>query len=124
MLPNPALSLQSRVLRGARRRLRMHEQQHAELLGLRPERIELAIGQLLPFDAATDGGAAESELLDRLLELIGRQIGMLQCQRRHPYEPIGMLGAPLRDLLVLQRDDVTREQRSAEYPQALMLIAW
>ena len=100
-----ALSLQSRVLRRARRRLRVHEQQHAELLRLGPERIELAIGQLLTFDAAADRRAAQSQLPDGLVQLLGRKIGMLQRERRHPDEAIRMLRAPLRDLLVLQRDD-------------------
>ena len=37
-----ALALQTRVLRGAGSRLRMHEYENTELLGLGPERIELA----------------------------------------------------------------------------------
>ena len=110
MLPKPALALQAHVLGGARGGLRVHEQQHAQLLRLRPERIELAVGQLLPFDAAADGGAAQAELSDRLVQLIGREVGMLQRQRRHPDEAIGVLGAPLRDLFVLERDEIARQR--------------
>ena len=39
-----ALALQPRVDGRARRLLRMHEDDDAELFGFRPERIELAIG--------------------------------------------------------------------------------
>ena len=89
VLPSPPLPLQARVLRRARRRLRMHEQHHAQLLRLRPERIELPIRQLLAFDAAADGGAAQSQLPDRLVQLLGRQVGVLQrdaspCRRIDP----------------------------------------
>ena len=42
-------------LAGAPVALRMDEDQHAELLGLGPERMELRIGELLAVDAAADG---------------------------------------------------------------------
>ena len=110
VLPSSALPLQPRVLRRPRRGLRVHEEHDAELLRLGPERIELAIGQLHALDAAADRGAAHAELLHRVIELLGRELGMLQRQRRHPDEAIGMLGAPLRDALVLQRDEVARQR--------------
>jgi hypothetical protein len=45
----------------------MHEQQDAKLLRLRPERMELPIGELLALTAAADCGASEAQLLDRLV---------------------------------------------------------
>ena len=39
--------------------LRVDEDEHAELLGLGPERMKLRIGQLLAVDAAADGRAAQ-----------------------------------------------------------------
>ena len=92
VLPSPPLPLQSRVLRRAGRRLRVHEEQHAQLLRLCPERIELAIGELLAFDAAADGGAAQAQLPDRLVQLVGREVGMLQRDRGHPHEAIRVRG--------------------------------
>src|SRR2546422_11724731 len=54
-VPQTTFSLQSRVLCGARCVLRVHEQQYPELLRLGPERIELAVGEFLAFNAASDG---------------------------------------------------------------------
>ena len=73
----------------------MHEEQDAELLRLCPERIELAVGDFLAFDAASDGGATQSQLFDALLQLIGRQVGVLQRHGRHSHKPIRIPGTPL-----------------------------
>src|SRR5712671_5964096 len=52
------------------RALRMDENQRAELFGLGPERMKFRIRQLFPIDAAADQRAAQSELLDRIFELL------------------------------------------------------
>src|SRR5436190_24039279 len=101
-LAQPALALHARVGRSPRRRLRVHEHDDTELFGFRPERIELAIRELLAFAAAADGRAAESELLDGILELLGRQFGILQRDGRDADEAVRVRGAPLRDFLVLE----------------------
>src|SRR5262249_53872825 len=62
------------ILCGARCPLGMHEQQNPQLLGFCPERIELTIGDLLTFDASSDGGAAQSQFVDGFVQLVGRQI--------------------------------------------------
>ena len=48
-----------------------------------------------------DGGSAKPETRDAILELFGRELGMLQRYRRHGHESIGMGGHPLRQSLVL-----------------------
>ena len=111
-----ASPLEARVLGRPRRRLRVHEEQHAELFGLRPEGIEAPVRQLLAFDAAADRGAAQSQLADGVVELLGGEIGMLQRDRRHADEPIRMRAAPLGDLLVLQRDEIARERALGRVP--------
>src|SRR5262249_53325141 len=90
-------------LRGADR---MDEHQHAELLGLLPERVELRIRELLPFDAAADAGAAQAELLHGVLELLRGEIGMLQRHRGERDESVGLLGDDLGELVVLQLDQL------------------
>ena len=87
----------------------MDEEQDAELLGLGPERIELARRQFFAFDAAADRGAAESELLDGFLQLFGRQIGILERNRREPDETIRLRRTPRCQLLVLNLDDLARQ---------------
>ena len=87
---------------------RMQEDQDAVLLALRPERIELRIGQLEAGDAAADADAAEAELLHRMLDLLGRQFGMLQRRRGEGHEAVGLLGAELDQRLVLQPDQLGR----------------
>src|SRR5213594_227758 len=96
-----ASSLKTRILCRARCPLRMHEQQDPQLLRLCPERIELTIGDLLTFDASSDGGAAQSQFVDGFVQLVGRQIRMLQRHRRHSDKPARMLGAPLRYFFIL-----------------------
>ena len=89
----------------------MHEQHHTEFLGLGPERIELSIGKLLPFDAAPNRGASHAELLDRVIELIGRQIRVLQRDRRHSDKAVPMRRTVLRDFLILERDQLASQRR-------------
>src|SRR5437867_911349 len=110
------LSLQSRVLRRARCSLWMHEQQHSELLRLSPERIELAVGELLAFDASSDGGATQSQLSDRFVQLIRRQIRVLQRNGGHSYKSIRMLSTPLRKFFILELDNVSSQRAVRRVP--------
>ena len=88
----------------------MHEQHHPELLGLGPERIELSIRELLPFDAASDRGASQAQFPDRVIELFGRQIRVLQRDGGHADEAVRMCRAVLRDFFILERDHVARQR--------------
>src|SRR5882724_8320997 len=81
--------------------LRMNEDQHPELLGLGPERVELRVGQLFAVDAAADSGAAQTVLLDPVLQLLGGEVRMLQRHRGERDEAIGVRRAGLGELLVL-----------------------
>ena len=94
------------------RALRMDEDQDAELLGLGPERMELRVGQLLAVDAAADADAAQAELLDAVLELLGGEVGMLQRHRREGDEAVGIGGAELGQLLVLDLDQLAPRRRA------------
>src|SRR5436190_6509604 len=89
--------------------LRVDEDHHAELLGLGPERVELRIADLHAVDAAADPGAAQPVLLHALLELLGGEVGVLQRHRREGDEALGIGGARLRELLVLELDDLPGE---------------
>src|SRR2546427_618959 len=78
----------------------MHKNQHSELLGLGPEGVELGVGQLVSVDVPSDGGAAQAQLLDAFLQLLGRQVGKLQRHRGEGYEAGAMpaCGAALKRL--------------------------
>src|SRR5262249_4207939 len=64
-----------------RRALRMDEDQHAELLGLSPERVKLRVGELVAGDARAHGGAAQAELVHAFLELLHREVRELERDR-------------------------------------------
>src|SRR5205823_3192852 len=89
--------------------LRVDEDHHAELLGLGPERVELRIADLRAVDAPADTGAAQPVLLDALLELLGGEVGVLERHRREGDEALGVRGARLGELLVLDLDDLPRQ---------------
>src|SRR5207245_2370496 len=98
----PAVALESLgQVRGA---LRMNEDQDPELLGLGPEGVELRIGELIAGDTRADGGAAEAELLHALDELLHRQVGELERDRREGNETIGILRAEPGERFVLDLD--------------------
>src|SRR5262249_52869573 len=98
----PAVALQSlREVRGA---LRMDEDENSELLGSRPERMKLRVRELVPGNARADGGAAQPELLDAVLELLDRQIGKLECDRREGDEAVRVRCAEPSECLVLDLD--------------------
>src|SRR5207245_4242968 len=87
------------------RALRVDEDERAELLGLGPERMESRIAELLAVDAAADGGAAQPVLLQTGLELLGREVRVLQRHRGEGDEAIRVRRAGLGELLVLERDE-------------------
>src|SRR5437773_1971479 len=115
-VPQTTLPLQSLVLRSARRGLWMHEKQYSELLCLGPERIELAVGEFLAFDTSSDGGATQSQLSDCLVQLIGRQIRVLQRDRGHSYKSIRMLSTPLRKFFILELNQVASQRAVRRVP--------
>ena len=63
--------------------------------------MEFGIGELLAVDAAADQSAAQSELFDSMLELLGCEIGVLQGYRCQADEPVRLCRADLGELLVL-----------------------
>ena len=88
---------------------RVHEDQDAQLLALGPERMEPGIGQFLAGDAAAHADAAEAQLLDRMLDLLGGELGMLQRRRREGDEAVGVGRAELDQRLVLDLDQLGRD---------------
>src|SRR5215475_8959430 len=83
---------------------RVHEDEHPQLFALGPERVEFRVGEILAGDAAGHADAAEAERLDRLFDLFGGQVGILQCRGRKGDEPIRLRGAELDQGLVLDPD--------------------
>ena len=102
---------------------RVHEDQHAQFLALRPERVEFRVGQFLAGDAAGNADAAKPEVLDRVLDLLRGEVGKLQRRRREGDETVGMTGAELDQRLVLHLDQLSAASRSARYQNGLMLSA-
>ena len=66
------------------------------------------IGEFLAGDAAADADAAEAELLDRVLDLLRGEIGILQGGGRERDEAIRVGGAELDQRLVLDPDQLGR----------------
>ena len=87
----------------------MDENQAAQLLRLGPERVKLGIGQFLAVHAAADRRAAQSELLHRIVELLGGEVRVLQRDRGKGDEAVRLRRAQRGQLLVLQLDELTRE---------------
>ena len=71
--------------------------------------MEFGIGELLAVDAAADQRAAQSEPLDRMFELLGGGIGVLQGYRRQADKAVRLCRADLGEFLVLQLDDLSGE---------------
>src|ERR1700756_427746 len=67
----------------------VHEDQHAQLLALGPERVEFRVRQFLPGNAAANADAAKPEFLDCVLDLLRSEVGKLQRRRREADETIG-----------------------------------
>ena len=105
MLPRSPRPAQRSILDDVIRTARMHDDWYTELRGLGPERIVLRQRQILTVDVSADGGTAQTEAFDAILQLLHSQIGMLQRDRRHRHEPIGMGRHPFGQSFVLLLDD-------------------
>src|SRR5262252_9921795 len=53
---------------------RVHKNEDAEFLGLRPHRMEFRVCQLLSGDAATDRETSQPQILDPIFELLDREL--------------------------------------------------
>jgi hypothetical protein len=76
---------------------------------LGPERAEFRVRQFRAIDAAADQGTAHGEPLDRVFELLGGEIGMLQRHRGQPDKAVGICRANLGEPFVLQVHDLPGE---------------
>src|SRR6516162_572689 len=94
---------------GSRVARRVNKNCSAQLLSLRPEWVEPWIADLGASNAAADVCTAQTVFLDALFELLGCQIGKLECYRRKRYEPIWVGGTGLGEFLVLDCDDLFGE---------------
>src|SRR3989475_275861 len=101
------------------RALRMDEDQHAELLGLGQERVELRAGELVAGDARADGGAAEPELLDAFHELLHRQVRELERDRGEGDEAVRVGRAELGEPLVLDLDHLSGDVALGPVPRGV-----
>jgi hypothetical protein len=99
---------------------RVHEHRHLQLFGLAPERIVFLARRRFALDVAADGGPLEPELLDGIVQLLGRQIGMLQRGRRQPDEAFRIRLAPFRDAFVMHAHDLGREVALGRIPPILV----
>jgi hypothetical protein len=104
-----AIAAQAAAEGAGRRSLRMNENNRAEFLRFRPERMKLRVGEFLAGDAAADGGAAQPVSLHRTLELLRGEIGELKGDGRKRREPIGMRRNEFGEGVVLNVDDLRRE---------------
>jgi formylglycine-generating enzyme required for sulfatase activity len=98
---------------------RMHEDQDAELLGLGPDRVEFRVGQFLPGHTAADREAAQPQCPDPVLELLDREVGMLQGYRRKGDKAVGCRRAELGELLVLDPDQLGRRVALGAIPKGV-----
>ena len=67
---------------------RVHEDERPKLFALGPERVEFRVGEILAGDAADHADATEAERLDRVLDLCGGEVGILQGRGRKGDEPL------------------------------------
>ena len=103
--------------------LRMDEHQHAQLLGLGPEGMEFRVAYLRAGDVAADADPAQPELFDAFLELVGSEVGKLQCDGGERDEALRMLGTDFGEPLVLDLTIFCATSRSSPYQLGLMLSA-
>src|SRR5262249_34129056 len=99
----------------------MDEHEDAELFRLRPERIELRQRRTLARDVARDAHTAQAEPFDGFLELLRREIRMLQRHGRQSGEAIRVRTTPLGELLVLNRDELPRGVAAHAVPPAALM---
>ena len=72
-----------------------------------------------PFDHAADRRALQALLLHRGLEFLHGEIGRLQGQRGESREAVGLRGAELGELLVLDLHDLAGEIAVAAVPERI-----
>src|SRR5262249_37872458 len=89
--------------------LGVNKNRSAQLLSLCPEWVELWIADLIASNASADVRTAQAVLLDALLELLGCQIGKLECHRRESHEPVWVGSTCFGEFLVLDCDDLFGE---------------
>ena len=77
------------------------------------------IGEFHAGDLAADCGALQPLLLHRGLELLHGEVGRLQGERGEGGEAVGLGGAELSQLLVLQLDDLGGEVAVAAVPEGI-----
>src|SRR5262245_41404047 len=85
---------------------RVHENQHAQFLAFRPERVKFSVRQFLAGNAAANADAAKPQFLDRVLDLLRSEVRKLQRRRREADETIGMTGTEVDERLVLHLDQL------------------
>src|SRR6185312_11211600 len=102
-----------------RRSLRMKKDEHAELFGLGPNRMETRVGELLAIDAAADRDAAQPEGLDAVNQLLDGKFGMLQRDRGEGDEALLMRGTEFGELLVLELDERRRDIALGLVPEGI-----
>jgi hypothetical protein len=68
--------------------------------------VEFRIGHILAGDAAGNADAAEAELFDRVLDLLGGKVGMLQRGGGEGDEAVRIAGAEFGEGLVLDADQL------------------
>ena len=100
------------------RALRVQEDQHPELLGLGPERVELRIGELVVGHRRAHRGAAQPKLLDGVLQLLRRELGKLERDRRERDEAVRVGGAVLGEALVLDAHHPLGERRAPRHTRS------
>src|SRR5262245_31093694 len=83
------------------RALRMYETQHAELLGLGPERMKLRVGKFLVGAACADCRATQAEFFHAMYELLDSQCRVLQRDRSKGDKAIRIHRAHLGEFFVL-----------------------
>src|SRR4030095_5808518 len=87
----------------------MDEERHAQVLRLCPDWMKLRVGKPNTRDAAPDGRTFQTVFLHPLLELLYRQVGILQRQRREGGKAIGIFRAEFRKSFILNADHFRRE---------------
>src|SRR5215471_10121579 len=96
---------------------RVHENKNAELFGFGPDGVKFRVGQFLPGNAAADPEAAQPQSLDRVFELLDRELRVLQSNRRKGDKTVGHRGAELCQLFILKLDQLGRSVAIGAVPE-------
>jgi hypothetical protein len=81
--------------------------------------MELGVGKLVAGHAGPDGGAAQPELLDAVLELLDGQVRVLESYRGEGDEGVGVGRAQLGELFVLDLNHLAREVTVRGVPEGV-----